>query len=382
MGKSTQSCFFRQQSALVCDTFQYCQKPAMSEPTLSSPQQPPQQILVQQPQSAFGRYGKFLILALGFAVMTIIGMSAAYQSYFSPADGPQEKYHSLSKSASDKVAIVDVSGAILEGDGFVKKQLDRIRDDDNVVAVVLRIDSPGGTVTGSDYLYHHVKELAKDRKLPVVVSMGSICASGGYYIAMAADGNENLIFAEPSTWTGSIGVVIPHYDLSGLLAEYQVKDDSIASHKNKLMGSPTRELSPEERAEERKLLQELVDISFARFKEIVADSRPKLKADPALLEKATTGQIFTAEQAMELGLIDKVGFIEEAIERAAELAGKTTKNVRCVKYEEPASFSSLLTMESPASQRVTVDLKAIFDLTVPRAYYVYTTLPGMLNLSQ
>jgi protease-4 len=348
----------------------------MPEPT----QAPPQQIIMQQP-SAFGRYGKVLLLLLGFAVMTIIGMSAAYQSYFSPADGPQEKYHSLSKSATDKIAIVDVSGAIIESDGFIKKQLDRVRDDKNVVAVVLRIDSPGGTVTGSDYLYHHVRELAKDRKLPVVVSMGSICASGGYYIAMAADGNENLIYAEPSTWTGSIGVVIPHYDLSGLLAEYQVKDDSIASHKNKLMGSPTRQLSEADRAEERKLLQELVDISFARFKEIVTGSRPKLKADPELLEKATTGQIFTAEQALELGLIDKVGFIETAIERAAELAGKDTKNVRCVKYEEPASFGSLLSMEAPTSRGVTVDLKAIFDLTVPRAYYVYTTLPSLLNLA-
>lgn len=198
-------------------------------------------------ESAFGRYGKLLLVLLGFAVMTIIGMSAAYESYFSPANGPQEKYHSLSKTATDKIAVIDVSGTIMESDGFVKDQLDLVREDDDVVAVVLRIDSPGGTVTGSDYIYHHVQELAKDRKLPVVVSMGSMCASGGYYIAMAAGNKENVIFAEPTTWTGSIGVVIPHYDLSGLLADYDVKDDSVASHKYKLMGSPTRQLPPAER---------------------------------------------------------------------------------------------------------------------------------------
>ncbi len=352
----------------------------MAESTPSGPQSPPQQIIIQQPPSAFGRYGKLLLVLLGFALMTIIGMSATYESYFSSADGPQEKYHSLSKTASDKIAIVDVSGTIIESDGFVKKQLDQIRKDDDVVALVLRIDSPGGTVTGSDYLYHHVQQLAKDRDLPVVVSMGSMCASGGYYIAMAVGSQENVIFAEPTTWTGSIGVVIPHYDLSGMLADFQVKDDSIVSHKNKLMGSPTRELSPADRAEERKLLQELVDISFARFKEIVQNGRPKFQQDAAALDKVTTGQIFTAQQALEFGLVDRIGFVEAAIERAAELAGRDVDDLRCVKYEKPASFSSLLSMRAPTTQSLTLDLKAIFDLTVPRAYYVCTTLPSLLGV--
>ncbi len=352
----------------------------MSEVTPPGAQSPPPQIIVQQQQSAFGRYGKLLLVLLGLAVMTIVGMSAAYQSYFSDSDGPQEKYHSLSKTATDKIAVIDVSGTIIESDGFVKKQLDRVREDDDVVAIVLRINSPGGTVTGSDYLHHHVQELAEERGLPVVVSMGGICASGGYYIAMAAGSKENVIFAEPTTWTGSIGVVIPHYNLSGLLADYQVKDDSIASHKYKLMGSPTRELSAADRAEERKLLQELVDISFARFKEIVTSSRPKLEQDAAALGKATTGQIFTAQQALELGLVDQIGFIEVAIERAAELAGRKTEDLRCVKYEEPASLASLLWMAAPTRESLSLDLQAIFDLTVPRAYYVCTTLPSLLGV--
>src|SRR6478609_944478 len=180
----------------------------------------PQQIIIQQRTPAFGRFGKWLLAALAIAVMMIIGLYSSYNSYFSPADAPQEKYHSLAQFATKKVAIVDVSGTIMGGeDSFAEKQIDRIQKDPNVVAVVVRVDSPGGTVTGSDYIYHHLRDLAEKRKLPIVVSMGSICASGGYYIAMSVGNHPNTIFAEPTTWTGSIGVIIPHFDVSGGLAK-------------------------------------------------------------------------------------------------------------------------------------------------------------------
>ena len=348
-----------------------------------TPPPPPPQIIVQQPPSMFGRYGRFLLLALIFAVMALVGLSSAYESYFSPPGGPQEKYHSLSKEAEKKIAVITVSGTIMEGDGFVKKQIDCVRDDKSVVGVVLRIDSPGGTVTGSDYLYHHLRELAKDRDLPIVVSMGSLCASGGYYIAMAVGDEPDAVFAEPTTWTGSIGVVIPHYDFSGLLDRYDVKDDSVVSHKFKLMGSPTRELSDAERAEQQALLQKLVDISFDRFKQIVLDGRPKLKDNKAALEQITTGQIFTAQQALELGLVDKIGFVEDAIQRVCELAGRDPDNVRCVKYEKPSTALGAI-LEASSSERrrlADVDLGTLLDLTAPRAYYLCTWLPAVLSNS-
>jgi len=341
------------------------------------------QIIVQQQASALGRYGKVLLVLLGFAVMTIVGLTAQYKSYFSPPNGPQEKYHSLSETAQQKIAVVEVSGAIMKGDGFVKDQLDHIREDEDVVAVVLRIDSPGGTVTGSDYLYHHIRELCEDRGLPLVVSMGGICASGGYYLAMAVGDEEDTIFAEPTTWTGSIGVVIPHYDFSGLLENYKIKDDSIASHKYKLMGSPTRKLSDEERTEERKLFQELVDLSFEGFKDIVRSGRPQLRADDAALDAVATGQIFTAKQARDKGLVDKIGFIEDAIARAAELAGHELETLRCVKYKEPApSLASLLSAKSNPPSLLGADLRGFLDLTSPRAYYLCTWLPSILSNSQ
>ncbi len=349
-------------------------------PNYGSPPPPPQVILQQQPPSAFGRYGKFLIVLLVLAVMSLIGMSASYQSYFSEPGAPQEKYHSLSKTADKKIAIIDISDTILDTDGFVKQQLDRVRKDDDVVALVLRIDSPGGTVTASDFLYHHVVELAKDRKLPVVVSMGGICASGGYYIAMAVGEVEDTLFAEPTTWTGSIGVVIPHYDLSGMLASFHVKDDSIASDKFKLMGSPTRELSPAERAEERKLFQELVDNSFDRFKEIVLRGRPKYREDEDAFKKVTNGQIFTASQALELGLVDQIGFVEAAIERAAKLAKRDPDDLRCIKYQEPVTpLDALMSVKASEPPSVLSNLQALLDLSAPRAYYLCTWLPGWLE---
>jgi protease IV len=351
----------------------------MSTVPANDARQPTTQIVVQQP-TAFGRYGKVLLVLLVLAVMTIVGQSASYRSYFSPADAPQEKYYSLSEEATDKIAIIKVEGAILDAEGFIKKQIDRVREDKTIKAVVLRIDSPGGTVTASDFLYHQLREMLDDRKIPMVVSMGSICASGGYYMAMAAGGAEDVIYAEPTTWTGSIGVVIPHYDVSGLLASWKVEDDSIASHKYKLMGSPTRQLTPEEKAEERKLLQELVDESFERFRQIVLRGRPKLKEDEATLKEATTGRIFTADQALKLKLIDKQGFLDAAIERAAELAGRETSTLRCVHYEEPpSSLKMLLGAKTGLTPTGRIDLASVLDLTAPRAYYLCTWLPAILS---
>ena len=157
----------------------------MSSP-LPAASAPPPQIIIQQSSTVFGRFGKWLLAALVIAVMVIISLYNSYHSYFSPADMPQEKYHSLAQFATKKIAIIEVSGAIMEGeDSFAEKQIDRVRQDPDVVGVVVRVNSPGGTVTGSDFIYHHLRELAEKRKLPIVVSMGSVCASGGYYVAMA-----------------------------------------------------------------------------------------------------------------------------------------------------------------------------------------------------
>jgi protease-4 len=347
-------------------------------PRLAAPQQ---QIILQQPPSAFGRFGKWLIGALVLAVMFIIGLYSSYHSYFTPTNAPVEKYHSLSRTAMKKIAIIDVSGAIMDGeDSFAKKQIDRVKEDESVVGVVVRINSPGGTVTGSDYIYHHLRELkaerGKEKPFPIVVSMGSVCASGGYYVAMAVGDQQNAIFAEPTTWTGSIGVIIPHYDLSKTLAEIGVTDDSITSTPLKQLGSPTKPMTEEER----KVLQTLVDESFKGFKDIVISGRPKFKDDQAALDAATTGQIFTAKQAIDLGLVDKIGFVEVAIARTAELANEKVDDLRCVKYEPPPSlFQSLAGADTPLQPSSRMDISTLIDLTTPRAYYLWSWLPAVMS---
>ncbi len=321
---------------------------------------------------SFGRLLFMLVLVLpGLFVLLIV--SGTILSLSQTAAGHvDEQYHSLSKTAQDKIAIITVDGAILDGDGFVKKQIDHVREDDHVRAVLLRVNSPGGTVTASDYLYHHLRKLAEERKLPIVVSMGGMAASGGYYIAMAVGDREKTIFAEPTTWTGSIGVIIPHYNVAGLMQKWEVEEDSIKSGPLKQMGTPTRAMTPEERA----IFQHLVDDSFHRFQSIVKSGRPKLAEDEAALAKVSTGQVFTTNEALENGLVDQEGFIEEAIDRAVELAGVSASNVKVVKYK---SRGGLFSLPFTAESRATPDFSALVELASPRAWYLCTWLPSVLT---
>lgn len=310
-----------------------------------------------------------------FCGILIISMSVAMSDYFDTSEGITEKYHSGDEFSFsvDKVAIINVSGVIMDGQGYVKKQIDRVRKDDAVKAIVVRVDSPGGTVTGSDYIYHHLKELREELDIPLVVSMGSMATSGGYYVAMAVGDQEKAIYAEPTTTTGSIGVIIPHYDLSGLMDRFDVKDDSIASHPRKQMLSMTRPI-PEEH---REILQGHVNEMFDRFKDIVKEGRPKFKSDEPALVALATGEIFSANQAQKLGLVDEIGFLEEAISRAVELAGLDADMVRTVEYERPVSlfdFPGLAQARQPS-----LDLATLLDLSAPRAYYLATSLPTLIT---
>ncbi len=342
---------------------------------LTEPQGPPLRVVIEEPRR-LGKLGRRLLwTALGVSILMNLSMWGRYEEYSGGESQVHEKYHSHSRFAADKIAILTVDGTIMSGEGFVKQQIDAIRKDEHVKAVVLRVDSPGGTVTGSDYIYHHLKQLIADRKIPLVVSMGSMAASGGYYISMAAGPEKKLIYAEPTCWTGSIGVIIPHYDLAGLLEKYDVQDDSISSHPLKQMGSPTARLPEKYREEEKQILQELVDVTFARFKNIVLESRPELKDDEQVQAQVFTGRIFTAGEAQKNHLVDELGFIEDAIDRAIELASVKSSDIRVVKYQKPVNVidQMLFGANSRASH---FDLSAVLDLTAPRAYYLCTMLPA------
>lgn len=324
--------------------------------------------------SAWFGWAGFLV-----CVVLLIGQSITLQQYFTTQEGIQERYHSGSRTARDKIAVITVSGVIMEGDGFVKRQIDAIREDDHVRGVVVRVESPGGTVTGSDYIFHHLQRLRETKKIPIVVSMGSVAASGGYYVAMAVGDQEKSIYAEPTTSTGSIGVVIPHYDVSGLLSEWNVRDDSIASHPRKLMLSMTRPMSEEERA----LAQEYVDETFQRFVSVVKQGRPALRDQEGLKHgerDLATGELFSAERAKQYGLVDEIGFIEDALARVAELSKVELDDVRVVHYKRLGGLldSFLGLAEARAQTRSPLDWPALLEGTVPRAYYLCTTLPTVI----
>ena len=341
----------------------------MAQPVPIAPQ-----VVIHQHTGGWQRFISWVgWVGLMICIPIIIGMAAAFEDYFNTSGGVREKYHSLSKNADNKIALIELTGIISEGDGFVKKQIERVREDDDVKGIIVRVDSPGGTVSGSDYIYHHLCQLKNEKEVPLVVSMGSMCASGGYYISMAVEDQPQSIYAEPTTTTGSIGVIIPHYDLSGLLARYSIEDDSIVSHPRKQMLSMTRKASEEDRV----VLQSYVDQSFERFKGIVRDGRPKFKEDPEALDKLATGEIFTAEQAKENGLVDEIGFIEDAVDRVLELTGLNEDDVRVVRYEQPPNL-----LDSLSSARVSSSTgieTALLELATPKAYYITTTLPVLFE---
>ena len=355
------------------------------------PSPPPTRVILEQ-GGFWGRWSTWIAWSIaGISLLSALASAGAAAQYFQRDAKVVEKYHSLSRMATAKVAIVDIAGAIMGGSGFARAQFDHIADDESVKAIVLRVDSPGGTVSGSDELHYRLAELAKERDLPVVVSMGGIAASGGYYVAMANGGREDVIFAEPATLTGSIGVIIPHFDVSKLLKKFDIEDDSIASGPLKEMLSPTKDRTPELAERERKVLQTLVDEMFARFKQIVKQGRPKL--DDEKLASVATGQIFTAQQALDAGLVDRIGFLEDAVTRAVELAGLTKDTARVVRYSKPRGLlKDVLDGDfSAGTQGMGAGgmgtggmmsrgaLEAFAEWTTPRAWYLCSWWPALVT---
>lgn len=315
--------------------------------------------------------GLALVVALGFSMLLNLALIGAVGSS-SPETLQEEDFSQYKfQEGPSKIAIISIEGTILISDGYVKQQIDQAQNDPAVKAVVLRVDSPGGSVAASDYLYHHLTEMRTEAKKPIVVSMGSIAASGGYYVAMAAGPTENTIFAEPCCWTGSIGVLIPHYNLAGLFEKYGIEEDAILSHPLKGMGSIGREITPEEK----EIFQSLVDDSFARFKKIIFENRLTFANKPEALDKLATGQVYTADQAKKDGLIDQIGFIEAAIDRAIELANLSPQRVHVIRYKQTPTLASIL-MGAQARSRG-FDLQQFFDMTAPKAFYMSTQLPPL-----
>ena len=207
----------------------------------------------------------------------------------------------------DKIAVVDIKGVITSSRNIVE-QIDNFKEDDDVKAIILRINSPGGGVGPSQEIYREVLR-AKEKK-KIIASMESVAASGGYYVACASD----VIVANPGTITGSIGVVMEFSNVEDLLKKIGLRSYVIKSGKHKDIGSPLREMTSEERS----ILQGVIDSVHSQFVRAVAEGR---NMEERKVRQIADGRIFSGEQAKELGLVDRLGGLQDAIEIAAEMVG-------------------------------------------------------------
>ena len=224
----------------------------------------------------------------------------------------------------------------------VSRALDRAETDDAIRAVVLRIDSPGGTVAAADEIYTRIRRYHEATGVPVIASFGGVAASGGYYVGLAAD----TLIAQPTTITGSIGVILVGVNTAGLLDKLGIENQSYTSGPHKDILSPLRPATAEERA----IVQRVVDSLFARFVDVLERRRPDL--DRAHLDTITDGRILAAPDARELGLVDTIGHIDDVIDIARERAG--VDNARVIRYyrggHAPATLSAGLASVAPQAE--------------------------------
>jgi protease-4 len=256
-----------------------------------------------------------------------------------------------------KIAIVEVEGLIYDREvEHALRQLRQARDDDTVKAVVLRIDSPGGTVSGSDRIWREVEMLKRSGK-PVVASLGGMAASGGYYVAAPAD----QVIAEPTTLTGSIGVITELPNLEGLLDKLGIEMQTIATGKWKDSGSLFRPMTDEERQRWKAMLDE----AYGRFVRIVARGR---RLGPSEVESLADGRLYTAEEALKLKLVDALGYLDDAILAAQRRAKLET--ARVVRYAQPFDWTEALRPFSRGGTGPALDPETLLRLQVPRILYL------------
>lgn len=280
-----------------------------------------------------------------------------------------------------KIVLVDVDGLLMNGEKpslfgggenpvslFVEK-LDKAANDRSVKALIIRINSPGGTVTASDLMHSELLGFKQRTggKRPVVAVMMDVTASGGYYLACGAD----EIVAQPTTVTGSIGVILQLVNFSGTMNKIGVEANAITSGKMKDAGSPFKKLGPEER----EIFQDLVNNLYERFVNVVVSGRPKLTEEQ--VRKAADGRIYSAEQALELGLIDRIGTLRDALGSIKTKIG--AKRVKVVTYQRPLGWKPNIYAETPVQppqmNLINIDLPQSF--TLPQAQFLYLWAPGL-----
>ncbi len=286
-----------------------------------------------------------------------------------------------SSFARDKIALLDVSGLLMNAESWelfgsgenpvslLLEQLDRAAADRQVKAVILRINSPGGSVTASELMHREITAFRQRTGKPVIAVFMDVAASGGYYIACACD----EIVAHESTVTGSIGVIMQMFNVAGTMQKLGIQADAITSGEFKDAGSPLRLMKPNER----ELFQAMVNDMYARFVKVVDEGRPAL--DAAKVRALADGRVYTASQALELGLVDRIGSLRETLGRTKQRIG--AESVKVVTYHRPLDYRPNYYARTPAQPGgvhvINVNLPEWLTGGTPRFMYLWS--PGLTN---
>lgn len=305
-------------------------------------------------------------------ILLVMGIGAALMG---GKPEPANKLHEvwISGKGKDKLAVVHVRGAIMEGSrstasttvaSEVVAQLQKAQRDNTVKGVLILANSPGGGVTASDKIYHAVKNIVA--KKPVVVLMGDVCASGCVYMSAHA----SHIMAHPTTITGSIGVITSTINITKLFEKIGIEGINITSKENKALLSPYKPINPEHIA----ILKKIIDEMYDRFVSIVSEGR-KIKKD--VLLPIADGRVFTGAVAKQNKLVDSLGYKADALTLLKKLAG--VSDAKLVKYRPHLGLAEIFLGYSQLSQELRtsqqVSLERLLHLKAPRVYYMWSPQP-------
>ncbi len=345
--------------------------PMMMPPPMFMPPQPP--------RGGAGRTLLLLLVLLMLGVSVVLNLILFAGSALSGGSaGTTVRDTVVSGSSDEKIAIVPIVGLI---DSNMSKQfekyIEQAEKDKNVKAVIIEIDTPGGTVTASDEIYARILKFKQDKKVPIVIAMGSLATSGGYYAACAGD----YIFAQETTLTGNIGVLMPRFNVSKLMDKWGVEENTIVSEGAKYKNAGSMFTPPQ--PHETQYLQGIADSMFSRFKDVVKAGRAtQLKKVGLDVKDVADGRAFTATDAKSKGLVDQIGYMGDAIAHAKSIGGNL-KNPTVFRYSRPPSLIDLFGSKSNigggnASGGTTVnginvnlDRNLIDELTTPRVLYLW-----------
>jgi protease-4 len=292
-----------------------------------------------------GAMGIMLVLGIGLllvlASMAVVSHGAALDEEF--------RFQEITVGGTrgePKVVCIPIEGVISGGvlpgiaatpAAVFAAQLAKAAGDSSVSAVILYVDSPGGGITASDVMYQQIMAFRQANRKPVVACLMDVAASGGYYVSVACD----RIIAHPTTVTGSIGVMMPLYDVTGLMSKIGIQDETMATGPFKDIGSPFKAKDEQQKAREREILQGILTEMYERFVSVVAEGR---RMEPQRVRELADGRIFTGPQALALGLVDEIGYESDAVAAAKKLAG--VEKVHLVRYRRVIPLSEILSVYS------------------------------------